>query len=440
MLIAGCNIIISIVSISLIAGTRKLRQIIMTIFKTSWAALLLCVASAFANDRVGVNTHFNQGWNPTEVIPLILPAGFGWIRDDLNWQQFEPVKGQYALPQSFIAWVTMAGEFGLRVDLCIARGNNLYADPYDASAFSNAVAWLAGQLKAFPAVKTMEILNQPNNNYRRVEGPNWKAKYVTLLNSADAAIKLAYPQMTVIGLGAQAGDDFTMMALGVNADGLTAHPYPTSFIVPEYVDEPPFSVFADFSNAWVQHDTRPRWDTAWGVSTEFGISEYTQALFIGRRLCLSLGMGVSHTFLYDFMDDQSQVFGLLDAGLNQKQSYQVVQRILGTISGLVPVGGIYVNPKYSDPDFDFTNFYGFVFQDSAVSVALAWTGNSYPIQEFFTSHQGRLSFNHPGTTSVTELNAMTGETHTVSGWTQFGDRVVIYDAHVTNEPVLYIAK
>jgi hypothetical protein len=78
-------------------------------------------------------------------------------------------------------------------------------------------------------------------------------------------------------------------------------------------------------------------------------------------------------------------------------------------------------------------FYGFSF-----FVGDAWTGNSYPSQAFFTSHQGRLSFTHPGTHSVTAVNAMTGETHTVSR-AQFGDRVVINTAYVSNEPILYIA-
>ncbi|MBV8378609.1 MAG: hypothetical protein JO279_16555 [Verrucomicrobia bacterium] len=415
---------------------------IMNTFQKLSAALLICVAPAFADDRLGVVTHFDQGWNPAKVIPLIPAAGFGWIRDDLNWEQFEPVRGQYVLPQSFIDWVTTAEQFGLKVDLCIAKGNNIYANPYDLSKFSKAVAWLAAQSKAFPAVQAIEILNEPNKDYRRVEGPQWKRKYVNLLNSAYAAIRLAYPQMTVLGLGAKAGDDFTMMSFGVNADGLTAHPYPVALPVPESVDEPPFFTFADFNDAWVQHDIRPRWDTAWGCSTDFGISQYSQSLFIGRRLCQSMGMGVSHTFIYDFKDGPNQMFGIVDAALNQKQSYKVVQRVMSSLSGLAPVGGdLYVNPEYSDSDFDYANFYGFSFQNGETSVAVAWTGNSYPSQAFFTSHKGRLSFTHPAPThSLTELNPITGETHTVSGWEQYGDRVVIYSADVTNEPVLYIAK
>jgi hypothetical protein len=41
-------------------------------------------------------------------------------------------------------------------------------------------------------------------------GSQLEAKMFILLNSAYTAIKTAYPQMTAIGLGAQAADDFTM--------------------------------------------------------------------------------------------------------------------------------------------------------------------------------------------------------------------------------------
>jgi Cellulase (glycosyl hydrolase family 5) len=390
---------------------------------------------------LGVNTHFDQGWNPSEVMPRIPAAGFGWIRDVLSWGKFEPVKGHYVLPQSFIDWVTLAGLNGLKVDLCLAYGNNLYSDPYDASAFSNAAAWLAAQLTAYPAVQAIEILNEPNNAYALAEGPNWKQKYVTLLDSAYTAIKTANSEMTIIGLGAQAGDDFAMMSLGAYADGFTAHPYPVSIGVPETAYEPAYYSFTNFSFAWLLHDSRPRWDTEWGCSTGMGTTQYTQALFIARRLCQSMGMGVSHTFLYDFKDDPNQTFGIVDGSLNQKQSYQVVQRIMTQLSGMTPNLTLYINPSYSDITFDFANFYGFAFQNGRVSVAVAWTGNSYASQSFSTSHTGRLSFSHPGPTqSLTELNALTGETHTVSNWEQYGDRVILYKANVTNEPILYIAR
>jgi hypothetical protein len=109
-----------------------------------------------------------------------------------------------------------------------------------------------------------------------------------------------------------------------------------------------------------------------------------------------MGMGVSHTFIYDFLDDANQTFGIVAASLNQKQSYQVVQRIMPWLAGSVQTGDMFVNPTYSDLTFDYANFYGFSFQNGGVSVGVAWTDNSYPSQAF-TSHQGRLSFTHPGT-------------------------------------------
>jgi hypothetical protein len=414
----------------------------MRIFKNLSVMLFCCVASVFADDRLGVNTHFDQGWNPSQVIPTIPPAGIGWIRDVLSWPKFELVRGRYKLPQSFIDWVTIAGQNGLKVDLCLAYGNNLYADPFDVTAFTNAVAWLTPQLMAYPAVQAIEILNEPNNVFFQYEGPNWKQKYVTLLNSAYSAIKTANPRMTVIGLGAQTGDDFAMLALGANADGFTAHPYPAFLPIPETAFEPPYYRFDNFCFAWLLRDTRARWDTEWGVDTTAPTTQYTQALFTARRLCLSMGMEVTHTFIYDFKDDTNQLFGLLDASLNQKQSYQAVQRIMSSIHGMASIeGDLYVNSLYSDGAFDYMNFYGFSFQsgNGGASVAVAWTGNSYPSQAFFTSHTGRLSFTHPAAQSVTALNTVTGVVSPVI-WVQFGNRVVLINAQVTNEPILYIAK
>ena len=112
---------------------------------------------------------------------------------------------------------------------------------------------------------------------------------------------------------------FTMMTLGAYADEFTAHPYPVALPVPETVYEPPYFTFTNFCFAWLLHDTSPRWDTEWGVSTgtNLNTTPYTEALFIARRLCQSMGMGVSHTFIYDFMDDANQTFGIVDASLTR---------------------------------------------------------------------------------------------------------------------------
>ena len=146
--------------------------------------------------------------------------------------------------------------------LPIETGSTL--TPMIVAGFSNAVAWLAAQLKAYPAVQAIEILNEPDNVYRLSEGSNWKQKYITLLNSAYTVMKTVSPQMTVIGLGAQAGDDFCHDVLRSKCRRVNGHPYAPSLPVPKTTYEPPYSTFTEFCKAWVQydqHDTRPRWDT-----------------------------------------------------------------------------------------------------------------------------------------------------------------------------------
>src|SRR5262245_54574175 len=90
------------------------------------------------------------------------------------------------------------------------------------------------------------------------EGANWKQMYVALLNNCYAAIKAVYPQLQVIGLGAQLGDNLTMLQLGpVHADGLTSHPYPPPVIIPENVYEPPDTTFVQFLKDFRAADPRP---------------------------------------------------------------------------------------------------------------------------------------------------------------------------------------
>lgn len=72
-------------------------------------------------------------------------------------------------------------------------------------------------------------------------------------------------------------------------------------------------------------------------------------------------------------------------------------------------------------------------------MGVAWTGNSYPSGNFFTSRNGRLSFPHPRTHSVTAVNAIARATRPLN-WAQWEDNVVILSTAVTDEPILYITR
>ena len=329
------------------------------------------------DDRIGVCTHFSQGWSVEQIMPLIAKSGAGWIRDDFGWAAMEPTPGNYHIPAKAKAWIQAARRAGLKVDLILAYGNPAYADRYDTAAYAKAAGWLARELAS--DVQAIEILNEPNNfGFRDTYGGQWNGnerngsvspylqKYVQLLNAAAKEIKLANPNMMVIGLGTPAPASFRMIALGLapQVDGLTDHPYGGQLpeVVP-YASNPYFlirdgiatadangtlasqiSMFRAQAKKWGA--TEKLWHTEWGYSTvkakpaKPGMSEETQAVYILRRLLESEAAGVEHTFIYDFKDDgvdpysNEQNFGLVHNNLSAKQAYLSLQRLTSLTAGM----------------------------------------------------------------------------------------------------------
>jgi hypothetical protein len=329
------------------------------------------------DDRIGVCTHFSQNWPVEEIIPLIARSGAGWIRDDLGWGGLEPTPGNYQISAKTKAWIHAARRAGLKIDLILAYGNPAYPDHYDTDAYAKAAAWLARTLAN--DVQAIEILNEPNNfGFRTTYGGAWNGnepngsvspyvqKYVQLLNAAAKAIKLANPQMMVIGLGAPAPASFRMIALGLTSqvDGLTDHPY--GIQMPELI---PYAATTDMlrrdgiatadargtflsqvsmfraqARKWGASENL--WHTEWGYATvsakpdkhKPGMSEETQAIYILRRILESEAIGVEHTFIYDFKDDGGDPysdydnFGLIKNSGTPKQSYFALQRVSGILA------------------------------------------------------------------------------------------------------------
>jgi hypothetical protein len=330
------------------------------------------------DDRIGVCTHFSQGWSVEEIMPLIARSGAGWIRDEFGWAGIERTPGVYQIPPKARAWVQAARRAGLKIDLILSYGNPAYADRFDTEAYAKAAGWLARELGG--NVDAIEILNEPNNfGFRTTYGGAWNGnepnnavspyvqRYVQLLNAAAREIKTANPHMTVIGLGAPAPASFRMIALGLapQVDGLTDHPY--SGKLPElvqYAGTPYFlqrdgiatadangtfssqvSMFRAQASKWGA--TEKLWHTEWGFSTalpkpdkhEPGISQETQAIYILRRILESDAIGVEHSFIYDFKDDGGDPYsdydnyGLVKNAHSPKQAYFALQRVTAILAG-----------------------------------------------------------------------------------------------------------
>jgi hypothetical protein len=314
-------------------------------------------------------------------MPLIARSGVGWIRDELGWGALEPIPGKYQIPLQTRVWIAAARRAGLKIDLILSYGNRAYPDHYDTAAYAKAAGWLARELAG--EIGAIEILNEPNNfGFRTTYGGAWNGKepntavssyvrkYVEIVNAASKEIKLSNPQMTVIGLGAPPPASFRMIALGLapELDGLTDHPYSGANQIPEiipYAATPVMlirdgiatadaqgtftsqvSMFRAQAKQWGSTDKL--WHTEWGYSTieakpekrQRTLSQETQAVYIVRRILQSDGVGVEHTFIYDFKDDGTdpysdyENFGLVKSDRSPKTSYFAVQRVTGLLAGM----------------------------------------------------------------------------------------------------------
>jgi hypothetical protein len=314
-------------------------------------------------------------------MPLIARSGVGWIRDELGWAALEPTPGKYQIPLKTRVWIGAARRAGLKILLILGYGNPAYPDHYDTAAYAKAAGWLARELAG--NIDAIEILNEPNNfGFRTTFGGAWNGKesnnavsayvrkYVEILNAATKEIKLANPQMTVIGLGAPPPASFRMIALGLapEVDGLTDHPYSNRNQIPELIPygATPLMLLRDgIATADVQGtfasqvsmfraqaknfgSTQKLWHTEWGYSTveakpekrQQALSQETQAVYILRRILQSDGIGVEHTFIYDFKDDGTDPYsdyenlGLIKSDRSPKASYFAVQRLTRLLAGM----------------------------------------------------------------------------------------------------------
>jgi hypothetical protein len=394
-----------------------------------------CLTLRAGDDRFGFATHFEQGWPTNPDMRDIAAAGVSYIRDDLNAGNWEPSLGVYVLPASDMAWLTAAQANGLKV-VAVLGPNSLYADNYDPTAMSNLATWIAktGLVTAF------EITNEPNNAYAAYEGSTWESKLVTLTNAVTAAVHTVNSSIQVIGLGAQGTQIFDMLAMGTTMNGVVYHPYGNGAgFIPETTYEWEWRVYAPWIQAIDAQTSLPKWETEWGIGTNSTFTNADQADFIARRLLEEAALGVEHSFIYEFQDNGTELYGVDSANpTTPKVAYYVVQRIISTLNGVY--GGSSIVTINSVANKDVADVYAFAYQGPNKTVISLWFGN-YDPRTPPPSSKCRLTFTVPHAfTQAYVMNTLTGAEVPLSSysWSQNGTQVSVNSMPISDKPRIIV--
>jgi hypothetical protein len=395
-----------------------------------------CSTTHAGDDRFGFATHFAQGWPNSPTMQAIVSTGFSYIRDDLNSWDWEPTRGAYVQPTWAMGWLNAAKANGLKV-VAVLGSNSLYTDKYDPVAMSNLAVYIAktGLVTAF------EITNEPNNAYASYEGSTWQTKLVTLTNAVSAAVHAVNPSIQVIGFGAQGGQIFNMLAAGTTMNGVVYHPYANGGRVPETTYEWQYVDYGSWIQALTLKTALPKWETEWGIGTSATFTITNQANFIARRLLHESGLGVEHAFIYEFLDNGTEYYGVCSNPTTPKMAFYVLQRITATLAGVQ--GGTSFVTVNSVANGDVADVKVYEYQGSTKTVVSLWFGNHDPRTPPASSTCSlTFTLSQPQTphTSSYVLNVMTGTQVPLSSYncTQQGNQYTVAGLPISDQPLMIV--
>jgi hypothetical protein len=394
-----------------------------------------CITAQAGDDRFGFATHFDQGWPSSPTMQNIASTGVSYIRDDLYAPNWETSRGVYVQPAWDMGWLNAAKANGLKV-VAVLGPNKNYPDNYDPVAMSNLAVWIArtGLVTAF------EITNEPNNAYKTYEGATWLTKLSALTNAVSAAVHAVSPTTQVIGLGAQGTQIFSMLATGTTMDGVVYHPYANWSDLPETTYEWQYLDYDSWVRALVSKTALPKWETEWGVGTSAPLTAAGQANFAARRLLQEAGLGVEHTFIYEFKDNGTELYGVEASNNTPKLAFAVVQRIIATLAGAqggTASCGVTVN---SVANGDLGDVKTYAYQGTNKTVVSLWFGNhriSSPPPSSTCSLTFTVPFAHP---QPYVLNAMTGTQVPLSIYscTSNGNQLTVSGLPISDQPLIIV--
>lgn len=86
-------------------------------------------------------------------------------------------------------------------------------------------------------------------------------------------------------------------------------------------------------NARILTPSKPIWmtETGWMTGGNWPVSERAQAKYILRNYCQTMLHGVERNFLYELMDDQSNLWGICDSACRPKPAYGALRNLAGLV-------------------------------------------------------------------------------------------------------------
>jgi Glycosyl hydrolase catalytic core len=383
------------------------------------AILASSLASAATDPRIGVMTHFAQGW-PTSWADTATSDSLGSVRDELYWAQVESTPGVYSFPASFDAYMAKLKKDAIAPLIIMSFANPLYDGgntPYTAAGIGAFANYGVAILNHYGSqVDALEVWNEFNGSF--CSGPDVsdrEAAYTAMLKVAYAQIKAVRPDVKVAG-GATAGTPLPYWGKLI-ADG--ALPYMDVLSIHPYrFDTPPEGIENDIAalEALVKENnngvSKPIWVTEIGWEEQTApllVDEPTLAKYVTRSYALLLSAGVERIYWYLLHDDYDQPMGLYKSTGAAKPAVAAMRTLVNEVAGAP------FSAREATPD----NVYSMMFQAAGGrQIRIMWS----------------LSSRWVNLTGVTKALDLLGNSLGTSGNYQLSDAPIFIEGNVTGVP------
>lgn len=261
----------------------------------------LCAGPANAL-RLGVNTHFEQGW-PRSNFAKVGQIGARSIRDVVTWGKVERTPGHYEFTEANSGHVAEACRNGWSVVLMIGPRSTIYDGARAVTSARGQAAlgrWAATLVTRFPCVSAVEIGNELNTNSGVWPSPADKpAIYISMLRAVRAALDAQPRKVFLLGgssVGVSVDWHKRLFAAGELPliDAVAVHPYAAT---PERLP----GQFARLRQAMRDAgQERPIWVTEFGLDTP---TPDVSPTYLVKTVAVMSAAGVMEADWYALLDE-----------------------------------------------------------------------------------------------------------------------------------------